>query len=312
MSFAEPAIPTATPPASGRLAGSSWRSLLETNKATSRVASFATTSTVMKDAAKTTRKNTFSARLRSLLRDYKQLSKARLSALVVATAAAGYAAGSEERIDWKGMGWTSLGTMLTASSANALNQAYEIANDARMRRTATRPLPAGRMTRSHALVFALLTGGTGLWILAKHANGTTAALGAANLALYAGVYTPLKQLSVVNTWVGAVVGAVPPLMGWAAAAGGLDIGAFLLAAGLYFWQMPHFMALAWLCREDYAAGGYRMLSAIDPTGRRTAACALRNCAYLLPLGMAAAWLGVTTPYFAYESCESIESFGFNK
>ena len=132
-------------------------------------------------------------------------------------------------------------------------------------------------------------------------NGLTASLGAANIALYAGVYTPLKQISVINTWVGAVVGAVPPLMGWAAASGGLDVGAAILAAGLYFWQMPHFMALAWLCRADYAAGGYRMLSLIDPSGKRVAACALRNCAYLLPLGALATYLGVTTPYFAYES-----------
>ena len=111
----------------------------------------------------------------------------------------------------------------------------------------------------------------------------------------------MRARSIANTWVGALVGAVPPLMGWAAAAGELDVGAAILAAGLYFWQLPHFMALAWLCRADYAAGGYRMLSLVDPTGRRTAACALRNAAYLFPLGPLAAWVGVTTPYFAYES-----------
>lgn len=241
------------------------------------------------------------AYVRALLRDYKQLSKARLSALVVATSAAGYVAGSQEVIDWKGFGWTCIGTMLASSSANALNQIYEIVNDSRMRRTAARPLPAGRMSRTHAAIFALATGIGGVYLLAEKTNSTTAALGAANIALYAAVYTPLKQISVANTWIGAVVGAVPPLMGWAAAAGELDIGAALLAAGLYFWQMPHFMALAWLCRADYVAGGYKMLSLVDPTGKRTAACALRNCAYLFPLGALAAWLGVTTPYFAYES-----------
>jgi protoheme IX farnesyltransferase len=240
-------------------------------------------------------------RLRALLRDYKQLSKARLSALVVSTAAAGYAAGSQEAIDWAGMGWTVAGTALAASSANALNQIYEVANDARMKRTALRPLPSGRMSRPHALAFALLAGGGGVWLLADKTNAIAAALGAGNILLYAGVYTPLKQLSVVNTWVGAVVGAIPPLMGWAAAAGSLDAGSALLAAGLYFWQLPHFMSLAWLCRADYAAGGYRMLSLVDPTGKRVAACALRNAAYLFPLGTLATWLGVTTPYFAYES-----------
>lgn len=132
-------------------------------------------------------------------------------------------------------------------------------------------------------------------------NNLTAGLGAANIALYAAVYTPLKVISISNTWVGAVVGAIPPLMGWAAAAGQLDLGSLVLASTLYFWQMPHFMALAWMCREDYARGGYRMLSQVDATGRRTAACALRNCIYLLPVGMLAAALGITTNAFAYES-----------
>ena len=132
-------------------------------------------------------------------------------------------------------------------------------------------------------------------------NPTTAALGAANIALYAGCYTPLKQLSVDNTWVGAVVGAIPPLMGWAGAAGELQPGAAVLAGLLYFWQLPHFMALAYLHRVDYAAGGYRMLPIVDPTGRRTAGVALRNALYMVPLGAVACALGVTTPPFAWEA-----------
>ena len=132
-------------------------------------------------------------------------------------------------------------------------------------------------------------------------NNLTAGLGAANIALYAFVYTPLKVVSISNTWVGAIVGAIPPLIGWTAATGQLDPGALVLGATLYLWQMPHFMALAWMCREDYAKGGYRMLSRFDPTGRRTAGCALRNCIYLLPAGMIAAGLGLTTNAFAYES-----------
>jgi protoheme IX farnesyltransferase len=119
--------------------------------------------------------------------------------------------------------------------------------------------------------------------------------------LYAAVYTPLKQLSVANTWVGALVGAIPPLMGWAAAAGQLELGAGVLAGLLYFWQLPHFMALAYLYRADYAAGGYRMLPLIDATGRRTALVALRNSLYMVPLGFAACALGVTTPPFAWEA-----------
>lgn len=137
--------------------------------------------------------------------------------------------------------------------------------------------------------------------LSLQTNNLTAGLGAANIALYAAVYTPLKVVSVANTWVGALVGAIPPLMGWTAATGQLDPGAMVLGATLYLWQMPHFMALAWMCREDYARGGYSMLSKFDSTGRRTAACALRNCVYLLPVGMLAAALGLTTNAFAYEA-----------
>ncbi|CAI5989757.1 unnamed protein product [Closterium sp. NIES-64] len=234
-------------------------------------------------------------------RCYYELSKTRLSLLVVATAAAGFVMGSDDRVDWAGLGWTSLGTFLAAASANTWNQVYEVANDALMKRTRGRPLPAGRMTRQHAIAWGLLTGASGLAILATQTNSMTAGLGAANIALYAGVYTPLKQLHIANTWVGAVVGAIPPLMGWAAASGGLDAGAAVLAGALYLWQMPHFLALAWLCRKDYAAGGYRMLSLADPTGRRTAAAALRNCCYMLPLGLAAVSLGCTTAPFLWEN-----------
>lgn len=124
-----------------------------------------------------------------------------------------------------------------------------------MKRTMRRPLPSGLLSPRHALLFAAASAAAGVGALHAHANGTAALLGAANIALYAGVYTPLKQVSVANTWVGAVVGAVPPLMGWAAAAGHLDPGAGVLAALLYFWQLPHFMALAFLYRADYAAGG---------------------------------------------------------
>ena len=129
----------------------------------------------------------------------------------------------------------------------------------------------------------------------------TAALGVGNIALYAAVYTPLKQLHPINTWVGAIVGAIPPLMGWAAATGSIDPGGCFLAAVLYFWQLPHFMSLAWMCREDYTRGGHQMISKLDATGRRTAGVALRNALALVPLGLCAVNLGVVKPPFVYES-----------
>lgn len=128
-----------------------------------------------------------------------------------------------------------------------------------------------------------------------------AGLGASNLFLYAFVYTPLKQIHPVNTWVGAVVGAIPPLLGWAAASGEITMNGLILPAALYFWQIPHFMALAYLCRDDYKAGGFKMFSLADPSGKRTALVALRNCIYLIPLGYLAYDWGITSGWFCLES-----------
>lgn len=132
-------------------------------------------------------------------------------------------------------------------------------------------------------------------------NALAAGLAASNLLLYAFIYTPMKQLHPVNTWVGAVVGAIPPLLGWAAAAGEITLNGMILPAALYFWQIPHFMALAYLCRDDYAAGGYKMFSLTDTSGRRTALVALRNCLYLIPVGYYAYQWGLTSGWFCLES-----------
>eukprot|EP00879_Flechtneria_rotunda_P032000 GHRR01035143.1.p1 GENE.GHRR01035143.1~~GHRR01035143.1.p1 ORF type:complete len:286 (+),score=82.84 GHRR01035143.1:134-991(+) len=177
--------------------------------------------------------------LKALMRDFKQLCKFKLSALVALTASAGFAAGSSESVDYAKLAWTSIGTLGAAACANTLNQLYEVVNDSRMARTCNRPLPAGRISKATAVVFAVFTGAAGLWVLSDKTNPLATSLGAANILLYAGVYTPLKQLSVWNTWVGAVVGAVPPLMGWAAAAGYLEPGAWVLAAALFSWQVRH-------------------------------------------------------------------------
>eukprot|EP00955_Chlamydomonas_euryale_P104474 365569-Chlamydomonas_euryale.AAC.27 len=145
--------------------------------------------------------------------------------------------------------------------------------------------------------------------MAVQANPLTAGLGAANIALYAGVYTPLKQVSVANTWVGALVGAIPPLMGWAAASGTLEPGSAVLAGALFSWQMPHFLSLAWFCKEDYIRGGFQMLSRVDGTGLRTAAAALRHCAYLAPLGYLAVLVDVASWPFAFEAAAMSAGLG---
>ncbi|KAL9237737.1 hypothetical protein vseg_012251 [Gypsophila vaccaria] len=234
-------------------------------------------------------------------RCYWELSKARLSMLVVATSGTGYVLGSGQVIDFAGLCWTCAGTMMVAASANSLNQVFEVKNDALMKRTMQRPLPSGRMTVLHAACWASSMGVAGTALLACQANALAAGLAASNLLLYAFIYTPLKQLHPVNTWVGAVVGAIPPLLGWAAASGEVSLNGMILPAALYFWQLPHFMALAFLCRNDYAAGGYKMISLFDVSGRRTALVALRNCLYLIPLGYVAYEWGLTSGWFCLES-----------
>ncbi|KAG2589429.1 protoheme IX farnesyltransferase, mitochondrial-like [Panicum virgatum] len=234
-------------------------------------------------------------------RCYWELSKARLSALVVATSGAGYVLGSGNVVDVAGLCCTCAGTMMVAASANTLNQVFEIKNDTKMKRTMRRPLPSGRISPAHAAMWATSVGAAGTALLAWKANGLAAGLAASNLVLYAFVYTPLKQIHPVNTWVGAVVGAIPPLLGWAAASTELSLNAMILPAALYYWQIPHFMALAYLCRDDYLAGGYRMFSFADPTGKKTAWVSLRNCLYMLPLGFFAYNWGLSSEWFGLEA-----------
>jgi protoheme IX farnesyltransferase len=241
----------------------------------------------------------------SLLGMYAELSKSRLSGLVVMTTAAGYmlAPGAVCPVSLA----TALGgTFLCSASANTCNQLIETRPDALMQRTKNRPLPSGRISTEHAAAFAVTTGAVGVGSLALNTNLTTALLGVGTIALYAGVYTPMKRLTPMNTWVGAVVGAIPPLMGWTAAGGGLvSMEAGALAASLFLWQIPHFMALAWMYRADYEAGGYHMVPLKDPTGTLTAAICLEYSIYLtmLPFGCWAS--GLTSCMFP------IEGLGFN-
>jgi len=205
-----------------------------------------------------------------------ELVKARLTLLVVLTTSVGFYLGSSSPVDFGLLLHATWGTALLASGAAVLNQLLEREWDARMRRTADRPLPSGRVTPSTALAVgaALSVGGMG-WLLVA-VNPVTALLGALTLVTYLFCYTPLKRRTVLNTVVGAIPGALPPLMGWTAATQSLSAPGWALFGILFFWQLPHFMAIAWLYRDDYAGAGYRMLSGTDPDGRRTAASAVRN------------------------------------
>ena len=207
---------------------------------------------------------------RSSLSSYLELGKARLSTLVVATTAVGFAV-APGRFDALLFAWTLLGTTLAALGANSLNQWAERERDALMERTRTRPLPSGRLAAREALAAGVLESLGGVALLAALVNLLTALLAAFVILLYVLVYTPMKSRSHLNTLVGAVCGAIPPMMGWTAVTGALDPGAYILAAVLFVWQIPHFLALAWLYREDYQRGGYKMLPHSDPSGRLTAA-----------------------------------------
>ena len=216
---------------------------------------------------------------------FSELIKARLTLLVLLTTLVGYYLGSDSPVEYLRMLHTLFGTALVAAGAAALNQLIEREHDARMRRTENRPLPSRRITPNSVLLLGVLLSVTGLAWLLFTVNALTAFLGAVTLASYLFVYTPLKRLTVLNTAVGAIPGALPPLMGWTAATNTVSAPGWALFAILFFWQMPHFMAIAWLYREDYSRAGYRMLSGMDPDGRRTAASAIRNTIALLVISL---------------------------
>ncbi len=225
-------------------------------------------------------------------RRYLVLSKARLTSLVLMTTLVGFLMGTAGGFDWRLLVWTLLGTGLCAAGANALNQWEEVLRDARMERTRLRPLPAGALTRRHAFLVAVSACVTGVAVLALGANLLTAGLGAFVILLYVLVYTPLKHRTPFCTLVGAVCGAIPPVMGWTGATGAFGLGGWILGAVLFLWQIPHFLALAWLYRADYTRGGFRMLPSIDPSGRLLGALAVVYISALLPLGVFALLAGL--------------------
>jgi protoheme IX farnesyltransferase len=205
----------------------------------------------------------------TLSRDYLELSKARIVLMVLITTAAGYLIGAP-RVDALAFINVLIGTALVAAGTNALNQYVEREHDAKMRRTRLRPLPDGRITPRSALLFSAAIAVAGTLYLAVMVNVLTAFLGAFTLTSYIFVYTPLKRISTACTIIGAVPGAIPPLMGWTAATGSLALGGWILFGILFFWQLPHFMAISWIYREDYGRAGFVMTSVRDENGIATA------------------------------------------
>jgi protoheme IX farnesyltransferase len=229
---------------------------------------------------------------RSAFSDYIELTKPRLNFLVVVTSAAGYYLGATGLPRLAPMLQAVAGTALVAGGAAVLNQVYERDTDALMRRTRMRPLPDGRLAVNDALTFGLIVATAGLALLAFAANRLAALLALATLVIYLIVYTPMKRRSAAATLVGAVPGALPPLIGWTAASGALSMGGWALFAIVFLWQIPHFMAIAWLYREDYGKAGFPMLPVVEPDGRRTGRQAVLYAILLVPASLAPTLLGV--------------------
>ena len=228
-----------------------------------------------------------------------ELFKMRLTTLVLLTTFVGFYCGWRGPMAWSLLLHTMLGTALVAAGASALNQLLERDYDAKMRRTQDRPLPSGRMTPETVLITGGACAALGLVYLAWFVNPLTALLGATTLVFYLFIYTPLKRVTTLNTAIGAIPGALPPLMGWTAARGAISGEGWSLFAILFFWQLPHFLAIAWMYRDDYARGGFVMLPVVDPDGIRTGKQALSHTLGLLPVSLSPILFGMTgTVYLA--------------
>jgi len=234
---------------------------------------------------------------KSWLAVYADLIKARLTFLVLLTTLVGFYLGFQGPVNYALMFHTVLGTALVAAGASALNQLLEREYDAKMRRTRNRPLPSGRLQPVTVMVFGGVCASAGLLYLALAVNLLTSVIGAVSLISYLFIYTPLKRVTWLNTAIGAVPGALPPLMGWTAARGELSAGGWALFAILTFWQLPHFLAIAWIYRDEYAKAGFKMLPVVDPNGHRTGRQAVSHTLGLLPVSLCPFLFHLTGPIY---------------
>lgn len=234
-------------------------------------------------------------RATSLLRDYAELTKLRVTTLIIMTAWCGYFFGAHKA----GESWISFGLLhallgigLVSSGTAALNEVMEHEIDGNMRRTALRPIPAGRMSLRHAMLVGLLMSIGGSLYLAIFTNSLTGVLTFLTSVVYLAAYTPLKRISPICTFVGAFPGAMPGVLGWTAARGRLEWGTLVLFAILFVWQFPHFFSIAWLYREDYEKGGIKMLPVVEQDGRSTARRILAYSIALIPISILPSYMGM--------------------
>ena len=235
---------------------------------------------------------------RNSLSAYYELGKPKLTALVVLSAMSSYAlapaGGSLAEL-----AFLTAGTTMCSAAANSINQGREPEFDRQMARTRTRPVASYRLTSKDAYTYAAIIGSAGVATLWYGTNGVVAALGAANIYLYGITYTSMKRTSIANTWVGAVVGAIPPLMGWATCSSLMAPQPWILAGMLYSWQFPHFMSLSYTIGEEYKRAGYQMAGWTNP--QLASRVSLRHALAMFPLCFAAAYFGITDAYFTIDS-----------
>jgi protoheme IX farnesyltransferase len=232
--------------------------------------------------------------------DLLQLSKARLNSLVVLTTAGGYYMARPDAVDIPGLALTCIGTALVAAGAAAVNQVQERDVDALMARTRHRPVAEGRMRPTTGIALAAGMTAVGLGLLGAGSNAVATTVALATLLIYVLVYTPLKRRTSLATVVGAIPGALPPLIGWAAVKGSIaGLEPLTLFALMFFWQLPHFLAIAWMAREDYARAGLPMLSVLDPDGSLTGRQAALWAGTLIPVSLSPFLAGMTGPLYAF-------------
>jgi protoheme IX farnesyltransferase len=229
--------------------------------------------------------------------DFVSLTKPRLNSLVLVTSAAAYFLGDGHLLPWSSLVHTLVGTGLVAGGASALNQHWERDSDRLMRRTRLRPLPDARLHPQDAFWFGVALSAVGLAQLTIAVNGLAAAVAALTLVSYVWLYTPLKPRTSFSTIVGAIPGALPAVLGWAAATNSLSAGGWVLFGIVFMWQMPHFLAIAWLFRDDYASAGFPLLPVIEPDGRSTGRQTVLYAAGLVPVSLLPMAVGMASAYY---------------
>ena len=230
---------------------------------------------------------------------YMELSKPRILSLILVTTALGFFLGNKGIHDVGALLITLVGAGLTCAGASALNNYLERDSDSKMTRTKNRPLPRGIISPNNALLFGILMVLIGVLLLAWEINILCAFLSILTAFLYVLVYTPMKKISWLNTTIGAIPGAIPPLGGWAAATGQLDVGAWVLFLILFLWQHPHFYAIAWMFRDDYKRGGFKMLPVVEPDGRSTFFQTVAYAAILVPVSLLPTFIGMSGKIYFY-------------